>query len=307
MSSLYLSPGDFRRLGPEGEAAQQAGRPSRTFWQDSWVKLRRHPIGMTGLVAVTIITLTAVFGPIIHGGSYSAQNLLKTFAEPSREHLMGTDNLGRDVFVRLLYGARISLTVGFASTLISLVVGVMYGAISGFYGGKVDNLMMRALEVVSAIPELLYLILLTQVFKPGLTTILIVIGGTGWFSMARVVRGEVLALKEREYVLAARTMGTRPLTIMLRHLIPNAMGPILVTLTVGIPTAIFFESFLSFIGLGISAPMASWGVMASEALTAIRSYPHLLFYPAVAIGATLLAFQFLGQGMRDALDPRIRQ
>lgn len=305
--SLHLSPADFRRLDRSEGAAQAIVRPSRTFGQDAWAKLRRHPIGMIGLISVLLITLTAIFGPFFSSASYSDQNLMKTFAEPSAAHPMGTDNLGRDVAIRILYGARISLTVGFASTAISLVVGVMYGAISGYHGGKVDNLMMRALEVVSAVPELLYLILLTQVFKPGLTTILIVIGGTGWFSMARVVRGEVLALKEREYVLAARTMGTRPLAIMLRHLIPNAMGPILVTLTVGIPTAIFFESFLSFIGLGISAPMASWGVMASESLTAIRSFPHLLLYPALAIGITLLAFQFLGQGMRDALDPRIRQ
>ena len=219
----------------------------------------------------------------------------------------GTDNLGRDALVRIMYGARISLTVGFASTIISLLVGIIYGAVSGYYGGRIDNVLMRFVEVASAVPELLYLILLTQIFRPGLTTILVVIGATSWLGMARMVRGEVLTLKERDYVMAARTIGTGSLTIMLRHLIPNALGPILVTLTVGIPQAIFFESFLSFIGLGISAPMASWGVMASESLTALRSYPHLLFYPAAAIGVTLLAFQFLGQGMRDALDPRIKQ
>lgn len=301
-----LQPADFRPLDRSGESVHGMVRPSRTFWQDAWAKLRRHPIGMTGLVIVLLITLVAVAGPVFSKASYSDQSLTETYLEPSRKHPMGTDNLGRDEFIRILYGARISLTVGFASTAISIFFGILYGATSGYYGGKVDNLMMRFVEVVSAVPELLYLILLTQVFKPGLTTILIVIGATGWLNMARMVRGEVLTLKEREYVLAARTMGTRPLTIMLRHLIPNAMGPILVTLTVGIPQAIFFESFLSFIGLGVSAPMASWGVMASESLTALRSYPHLLFYPAVAIGTTLLSFQFLGQGLRDALDPRIQ-
>ena len=304
--STNLQPADFRPLGRSDESVHAIVRPSRTFWQDAWSKLRRHPIGMTGLVMVVLITMISVFGPMLSSKSYSDQSLTQTYLEPSSEHIMGTDNLGRDEFIRILYGARISLTVGFASTTISLFFGVLYGALSGYHGGRVDNIMMRFVEVVSAVPELLYLILLTQVFKPGLTTILIVIGATGWLGMARIVRGEVLTLKEREYVLAARTMGTRPLTIMLRHLIPNAMGPILVTLTVGIPQAIFFESFLSFIGLGVSAPMASWGVMASESLTALRSYPHLLFYPAIAIGVTLLSFQFLGQGLRDALDPRIQ-
>lgn len=301
-----LQPADFRPLDRSGRSRSQFVRPSRTFWQDAWSKLVQHPLGMLGLVMVILITLIAVFGPLLSGASYSDQTLTNAYAEPSSAHPFGTDNLGRDVFVRILYGARISLTVGFASTFISLLVGVIYGAFAGYVGGKADNLMMRFVEIVQAVPELLYLILLTMIFRPGLLSILLVIAGTGWLKMARVVRAEVLTLKEREYVLAAKTMGTSPLTIMLRHLIPNAMGPIIVTLTVGIPEAIFFESFLSFIGLGISAPMASWGVMASESLTAIRSYPHLLFYPAAAIGVTLLAFQFLGQGLRDALDPRVQ-
>jgi oligopeptide transport system permease protein len=304
---MALNPADFRPLDRSAAAAQQGTRASRTFWQDAWTKLLRNPIGMIGLVTVVALTLIAVFGPMLSHASYSDQNLRGTFLPSSGDHPFGTDNLGRDVFIRVLYGARISLGVGFAATAISLLIGVVYGATAGYNGGKVDNLMMRFVDIVSAVPELLYMILLTQIFKPGLTTILIVIAATQWLNMARIVRGEVLTLKEREYVLAARTMGTRPFTIILRHLIPNAMGPILVTLTVGIPQAIFFESFLSFIGLGVSAPMASWGVMASESLASLRSYPHLLFYPAAAIGVTLLAFQFLGQGMRDALDPRVQQ
>ena len=304
---MALSPAEFQPLDRSGGAAQPITRPSRTFWQDAWSKLLRNPIGMIGLAIVAVLTIVAVLGPMISHLSYSDQDLTATFLPPSGEHFFGTDKLGRDVFIRVLYGARISLGVGFAATVISLLIGVVYGAISGYYGGRVDNVMMRIVEIVSAVPELLYMILLTQIFKPGLTTILIVISATQWLGMARVVRGEVLTLRERDYVLAAKTMGTKPLVIMLQHLIPNAMGPILVTLTVGIPQAIFFESFLSFIGLGVSAPMASWGVMASEALASLRSYPHLLFYPAAAIGITLLAFQFLGQGMRDALDPRVNQ
>jgi oligopeptide transport system permease protein len=304
---MALNPTDFQTLDRSGPKVQPIARESRTFWQDAWSKLLRNPIGMIGLVVVALLTLIAIFGPVLSHVSYSDQDLMATFLPPGPGHLFGTDKLGRDVFIRVLYGARISLGVGFAATFMSLVIGVIYGAISGYCGGKVDNVMMRIVDIISAVPELLYMILLTQVFKPGLTTILIVIAATQWLSMARIVRGEVLTLREREFVLAARTMGTPSLKILLQHLIPNAMGPILVTLTVGIPQAIFFESFLSFIGLGISAPMASWGVMASESLASLRSYPHLLFYPAAAIGITLLAFQFLGQGMQDALDPRAQQ
>lgn len=304
--ALNLQPADFRPLVCTEGAGEAAARPGRTFWQDAWYKLRHNPLAMIGLVMVILIGLAAIFGPLFTHATYSDQDLLTTYAKPSSEHLFGTDNLGRDIFIRTLYGARISLTVGIASALISLVLGVIYGAVSGFYGGQIDNVMMRTVEIINAIPELLYLILLTQVFKPGLGTTLVVIGATSWLNMARIVRGEVLSLKEQEFVLAARTMGTRPWGIMLRHLIPNAVGPILVTLTVAIPQAIFFESFLSFIGLGVASPMASWGVMASEALTSIRSYPHLLLIPAVSIGVTLLAFQFVGQGMRDALDPRVQ-
>lgn len=300
---------DFAPVSQERGAAEKIVRESRTFGQDAWAKLKRHPIGMIGLVIVVLISLVAIFGPLFLTGSYSDQDLMNTYKAPGEVagHLLGTDNLGRDVLMRLIYGARISLTVGVVSTLLSLVIGVLYGATAGYFGGKVDTVMMRFVEIMAAVPELLYMILLSQILTPGLTTILVVIGATSWLGMARMVRGEVLTLKEREFVMAAKTMGTKPMTIMLRHLIPNVMGSIIVTLTVGIPSAIFFESFLSFIGLGVSAPMASWGMMASEAQAALRSFPYLLFFPAAAIGVTLLGFQFLGQGLRDALDPRVQQ
>jgi oligopeptide transport system permease protein len=298
---------DFTPVNRKPGEVERLVRPSRTFWQDARSKLFRHPIGMFGLILVVVIILIAIFGPMMTKTSYSDQDLTKTYLDPgSPGYLLGTDNLGRDVLIRLLYGARISLTVGIVSTAISLIIGITYGAISGYMGGRVDNIMMRFVEVMAAVPELLYMILISQVLAGGLSTILIVIGATSWLNMARLVRGEVLTLKEREFVLASRTMGTKPLWIILRHLVPNAMGAIIVQATIGIPQAIFFESFLSFIGLGVSAPQASWGVMASEALAGIKSFPHLLFFPAAAIGVTLLAFQFFGQGLRDALDPRIQ-
>ncbi|MHB9144565.1 MAG: ABC transporter permease [Symbiobacteriia bacterium] len=282
-------------------------RPSTTFFQDAWFRLRHHQRGMVGLAIVALMLLLAIFGPTLTHISYSDQNLSQTYQAPSGAHIMGTDNLGRDVYVRLLYGARISLSVGFVATLISLGIGVVYGTISGYYGGRSDEIMMRLVEVLMSVPDLLYVILLTTVIKPGLIPIYIVLGAVGWLTMARLVRGEVLSLKEREYVLAARITGARPSRILFRHLIPNAMGPILVAVTIGIPSAIFLESFLSFIGLGVSAPMASWGSMASEGITALQSHPHLLFFPAAAISLTMLGFNFLGDGLRDAFDPRMRR
>jgi oligopeptide transport system permease protein len=191
--------------------------------------------------------------------------------------------------------------------LINLTIGVIYGGISGFYGGRVDSVMMRIVDILYSIPVLLYVILLMVVLQPGLTNIFIALGIAYWLRMARIVRGQILSLKEQEYVLAARTIGADHWRIIFRHLIPNSMGPIIITMTLAIPEAIFTEAFLSFIGLGVAAPMASWGVLASEGVTSLRSYPFQLFFPALAISITMLAFNFLGDGLRDALDPRMRR
>lgn len=298
---------DFSPLKRQGNSRQTFRRPSTTFRQDSWARLRRHRLGMLGLGIVILMVVLAVFGPLLTHVSYSDQDLAKAYAGPSSEHLMGTDNLGRDILVRLLYGARISLAVGFVATFISLGIGVIYGTIAGYYNNRIGETMMRIVEILMSIPSLLYVILLMTIFKPGLTNVFIVLGAVGWLDMARLVRGEVLSLREREYVLAARITGSKTLRIMLRHLIPNAMGPILVAVAIGIPSAIFLESFLSFIGLGVSVPMASWGSMASEGITALHAHPHVLFFPAIAISITILGFNFLGDGLRDALDPRMRR
>lgn len=225
----------------------------------------------------------------------------------NRTNLLGTDRLGRDVWIRILYGARISLTVGLVASLVNLFIGVIYGGIAGYEGGRVDNIMMRIVDIINSVPSLLVVILLMVVYKPGLTTIIVTIGLIYWVGMARLVRGQVLSLKEQEFVLAARTIGVSKFKIIMRHLIPNAMGPIIVSLTMSIPSAIFTESFLSFIGLGVSAPEASWGTLANDALGGIRSYPYQLIAPAVAIAITMFAFNFLGDGLRDALDPRLRK
>lgn len=225
----------------------------------------------------------------------------------NKTNVLGTDSLGRDIWIRILYGARISLTVGLVASIVNLIIGVIYGGIAGYEGGRIDSIMMRIVDIINSIPSLLIVILLMVVFEPGLKTIIITIGLIYWVSMARLVRGQVLTLKEQEYVLAARTIGVSKWKIIMKHLIPNAMGPIIVSITMSIPSAIFTEAFLSFIGLGVSAPQASWGTLANDALGGIRSYPYQLIAPAVAIAVTMFAFNFLGDGLRDALDPRLRK
>ncbi len=223
----------------------------------------------------------------------------------NRTYLFGTDQLGRDILVRQLYGAQISLTVAFVATLVNFFIGVFYGGIAGYVGGKVDVVMMRIVEIISTIPLTLYVVLLMVVFNSGLLSIIVAIGSVFWVDMARIVRGQILSLKSLDYVAAARTMGASPARILTRHLLPNALGPIIVTLTMLIPSAIFIESFMSFIGLGVTPPLASWGSLTSEAVETLRAYPHQLFFPAAAISLTMFAFNFLGDGLRDALDPRL--
>ncbi|MEA4883379.1 MAG: ABC transporter permease [Clostridia bacterium] len=297
----------FKSVDKDIASAESIVRPSITYGQDAWRRLKKNRGAMIGLATVVVIIFIAVFGPMLSPYSYSDQSLFDQNQFISRAHWLGTDDLGRDLLTRIMYGARISLTVGFVASLINLTMGVVYGGISGYAGGSVDNVMMRIVEILDAIPLLLYVILLMVILKPGLQNILIALGLVYWLSMARIVRGQILSLKEQDYVLAARTIGASRWRILLKHLIPNAMGPIIVTATLNIPAAIFTEAFLSFIGLGVNAPMASWGVLASEALQSFRSYPYQLFFPAIAISLTVFAFNFFGDGLRDALDPKQRK
>lgn len=227
----------------------------------------------------------------------------------NKAYPFGSDSLGRDLLIRVMYGARISLLVAFVATIVNFIIGVTYGAISGYEGGQTDTVMMRIVDIINSVPLTLYIILLMVMIKSqgGLGTIIITLGTVYWVGMARLVRGQVLSLKEQEYILAARALGVSTSKIVFKHLVPNAMGPIIVSMTMMIPSAIFTESFLSFIGLGVSAPMASWGTLANNALSGILTYPYQLFFPAMAIAFTMLSFNFLGDGLRDALDPRLRR
>lgn len=287
-------------------------RPSTTYWQDAWRRLKTNPVAMGSLVLIILILLLAIFGPVFSPYSYSDQDFSRKFQKPSREHWFGTDGLGRDLYTRVLHGARISLSIGFVAALVALL-GVFYGGISGFAGGWVDNVMMRIVDIMYSIPFLLWVIMMMVYLKEilpenaGLIAMYIALALVYWLDMARIVRGQILALKEQEFVMAAHTIGAPRARILLRHLIPNSMGTVIVTATLAIPEAIFTEAFLSFIGLGVSAPRASWGMLASDALVSLKSHPHLLFFPAAAICITLLAFNFLGDGLRDALDPKMRK
>lgn len=235
--------------------------------------------------------------------------LTKSFKVRNKDYILGTDSLGRDLFIRVVYGARISLVVGITAAIMNFLIGVSYGAIAGYIGGRIDDIMMRIVDTISAIPLMLYVILLSVAMDSdgGLLTIIIVISAVYWLGMARLVRGQVLSLKEQEFILAAQALGASSNRIITRHLVPNIMGPVMVSITMQIPNAIFTEAFLSFIGLGVSAPMASWGKLCNDALSSFLTFPYQLFYPAMAISITILAFNLLGDGLRDALDPKLRK
>lgn len=297
----------FEKIPHEEKNAEVIVRPSLTYGQDVWRRLNESKMAMTGLYFVLFITIVAIFLPMVSKYNYYAQDLTNVNQMPSATHWLGTDKFGRDLFIRIIYGARISLTVGYVASILNIVIGVLYGGVSGYFGGTVDMIMMRIIDVLYSIPMMIYVILLMVIMGAGLKSIIIALAICFWLTMARIVRGQIMSLKEQEFILAAKTLGASPMRILLRHLIPNCMGPIIVTLTLSVPGAIFTESFLSFIGLGVSAPQASWGTLASEALEGFQLYPTQLFFPAIAICLTILAFNLLGDGLRDALDPKMRK
>ena len=288
-------------------AKEEIARPSLSYWEDAWRRFRQNWIALVGFGLLVLLGALAIFGPILSSHTYYATNLALKNKAPCSEFWFGTDDLGRDMFARICLGARISLFVGIVAALIDLIVGVLWGGIAALAGGRTDSLMMRTADVLNAIPYLLIVILLMVVMGSGLIPIIIALTMTGWIGMARIVRGQLLQLREQEFILAAIALGAGNRRILFKHLIPNAMGPIIVTMTLTIPIAIFTEAFLSFLGLGVQAPVASWGTMASDGLPAMRYYPWRLFFPAIFISVTMLAFNLVGDGLRDALDPKQRK
>jgi oligopeptide transport system permease protein len=293
--------------GQEARAADaliHAARPHRTLWRDAMHRLVANRLALFGIIVIGIIVFMAIFAPVIAPYDYRDQHLGSTFQSPSSEWWLGTDNVGRDMFSRMIYGARVSMLVGLGAQVIILAIALPIGAVAGYAGGKVDNLLMRFVDVMYAFPQLLFVILIMAMLGRGLQNIFIAIGITGWVILARVVRAEFLSLREKDFVQSAHAAGAGPWRIVTRHILPNALTPIIVTITFGVPLAIFTEAALSFVGVGIAPPMPSWGGMVGDNQQYINSYWFLSLFPALAIALVMMSFTFFGDGLRDALDPR---
>lgn len=305
--NVQLKPEDFQRVGVDQKQAEVIQRESLSAWRDAWERLRQNKLAMASLVVLALIVVAALYGPRLLHYDYATNDLLNTNKPPSAEHWFGTDELGRDMWVRTWTGARISLTIGLAAALIDLLIGMIYGGIMGYFGGRIDEAMNKFSEIIYSIPYLLVTILLLVVMKPSIVTIIVALCVTGWINMAWIVRGEMMQLKNREFVLASRSMGAGSGRLIFRHLLPNAVGPIIVTLTLTVPNAIFAEAFLSFLGLGVQPPKASLGSMIESALTGWNLYPWRMLFPAALIALIMLAFNLFGDGLRDALDPKLKK
>ena len=275
-----------------------------SLWQDAWQRLRKNKMAVAGLIALIVLCLLALFTPLIAPYGYEEQNLLLGATPPSTQHWLGTDVLGRDLLTRILYGGRVSLAVGFVATSVALVIGVLYGTIAGYVGGRVDVVMMRFVDILYALPFMIFIILLMVIFGRNILLLFLAIGAVEWLTMARIVRGQVQTLRQQEFVEAAVSLGLSQWSIIRRHLIPNALGPVIVYTTLTIPGVMLLEAFLSFLGLGIQPPQSSWGLLISYGVETIEEYPWLLIFPGLALSLTLFALNFLGDGLRDALDPR---
>ena len=282
-------------------------RPSVSYWKMCWMRLKKDKLAMLGLTVLVIMTLLAIFVPMFSPYTYDKTDFAHPLEWPSALHLFGTDKMGRDIFVRTMYGARISLTIGFTAAAINMVIGVLYGGIAGYLGGMVDLVMMRIVDILTGIPSLIYMILLMMFLGNNIQSILIAMCLTYWITTARMVRAQILTLREQDFALAAKVCGLSKWQILIHHLIPNSMGSIIVTVTFLIPSAIFQEAFLSFLGIGIQVPMASWGTLANDAIEYLFSYPYMMLFPASAISITIFSLNFIGDGLRDALDPRLKK
>lgn len=282
-------------------------RPHHTLWGDAIIRLRRNYFAMAGLGFILLLSLAAIFAPLLTQYNFADQNLYEILQSPSWKHPLGTDQLGRDTFARLLYGARTSLAVGIFTQFIVLGIGLPIGAIAGYAGGKVDNYIMRFVDVMYAFPDILLIILLRSVLGGSIFMLFLAIGLVAWVGIARLVRGQILGLKSRDFVSAARAMGGEGGYITWRHLLPNALGPVIVSVTFNVPRAIFTEAALSYIGIGVKVPTPSWGAMIQDGFNLIFSKPYMLLFPAIALALLMLSFTFLGDGLRDALDPKQRR
>ena len=309
----------FGWVGPDPEHREGLSRPSITYWRDAMGRLVKNRVALVCLCFIILLVLSCVLLPLFSPFNFREQHLAETnqsFFTPCVDeryegqghiHIFGTDKLGRDMWTRTFDGGRVSLLIAFAAVSVNLIVGMIYGGVSGYFGGVVDNIMMRIVEVVNGIPYLIVVILLMMVLPKGTFTMVVAYATVGWTGMARLVRGQALALKNQEFVTAAEAMGAKPARIIARHLLPNALSVIIINVTLAVPSAIFTEAFLSYIGMGVPVPQPSWGMLAQEGALVFQVYPDKLWIPAIAISLTMLSFNLLGDGLRDAFDPRLRR
>ncbi|UEX89574.1 oligopeptide ABC transporter permease [Staphylococcus ratti] len=326
---------DFIRTGAPDDSEQAFQREGRTFWQDAWSQLTRNKLAVVGMIGLIIILILAIVGPLISSHDYAEQDVERRNLPPKiavldqipflpfdgegidgnayekanvkQNFWFGTDQLGRDIWSRTWQGAQVSLFIGLVAALLDIFIGVIYGAISGYFGGRIDTIMQRIIEIISSIPTLIVVILFVLIFEPSIWTIILAMAITGWIGMSRVVRGEFLKLKNQEFVLASRTLGTSNLKLIFKHILPNTLGAIIVTSMFTVPNAIFFEAFLSFIGIGVPAPQTSLGSLVNEGRAMLLIHPHQLFIPAFILSLLILFFYLFSDGLRDAFDPKMRK
>jgi len=296
-----LSP-DPAKLPAAAITAEQL-EAGHSLWSDAWHRLKKNRLALIGGILLVTLILLCVLGPLF-SQSYQEQNLDLGASAPSAQHWLGTDTLGRDLLARILYGGRISIMVGLVATFVALTIGVTYGAIAGFFGGKTDVVMMRIVDIMYALPFTIFVILLMVFFGRNIVLLFVAIGAVEWLTMARIVRGQIMALKKMEFIEAARSLGLGKRRIIFRHMIPNVLGPIIVYTTLTIPAVMLLEAFLSFLGLGVQPPMSSWGVLIKDGAEKMEEYPWLLIFPGTVFSLTLFSLNFLGDGLRDALDVR---
>ncbi len=303
-----ISKDKFRRIGIDDSMVEKIASPRIGYWSDAWRRFKKNKVAIVASIVLVIIVIMTIVGPYINGHVYSDIEPAIKNQKPNAEHWFGTDQLGRDIFSRIWKGGRVSLLIGILGAFIATVFGSIYGGISSYFGGRIDNIMMRIIEILISIPYLIVVILISiWTDSKSLGTMIIALTITGWCETARIVRGQMLQIKQQEYIMAAETLGVRPWKIITRHLLPNSLGVILVSLTFDIPGYIFAESFLSYVGLGMQSPDTSWGALASAAQQNLQFYPYQLFFPGIMIALTMLSFTLLGDGLRDALDPKLRQ
>lgn len=330
-----LTESDFVRSDYDIEKEPEMQRESKSFWQDAWLQLKQNKLAIVGLIGLVLIIILALVGPLLSNHTYEEQNIehrnlpakvpvldkvpflpfngegtegdAYEAAGAKENYWFGTDQLGRDLWSRTWQGAQVSLFIGVIAALLDIFIGVVYGAISGFFGGRLDDIMQRIIEIIASIPNLIIVILFVLIFEPSIWTIILAMSITGWIGMSRVVRGEFLKLKNQEFVLASRTLGTSNMKQIFKHILPNALGPIVVTSMFTVPNAIFFEAFLSFIGIGVPAPRTSLGSLVNDGRQMLLIHPHELFIPAAILSLLNLFFYLFSDGLRDAFDPKMRK